>query len=520
MSAFMTRLGRPRGLKMFADWTDRIAAGAVPPAPPRPQGIERNVVITMWNWGDQYGLIHDEMSTDRRNPTLNANGKVYGVDWTNDWFLITDPVEHVSTRLKIPTRADRATMPGLRPTGFQPYRYFDMKAVWENPAGPHNPMMDATGRVWITTSIRAPANPAFCKEGSANRFAQYYPLARSGKQAGYFDPRTQQFTLIDTCFGTHHLQFAEDADNTLYFSDPGGTAVGWLNTKMYDQTRDEQKSQGWCPTVIDTNGDGTITKPWNEPIAGRATGDEDTAASRVGTFDPTRDTRLNVGSYGVIVNPVDQSLWGATDEVEVPGQIFRLERGSNPPLTCRTERYMLPKEIAYRPRGIDVDRNGIIWTALAGSAQLARFDRRQCKTMSGPGIVEGRQCDEGWTFYKQPGPTFAGTDVGTEFNYYNWVDQFNTLGLGNNVPIANGSASDSLLAFKPDTKEWVVMRVPYPMGFHSRGVDGRIDDPKGGWKGRGIYAAYGADAAWHVEGGPNEKGNLVKFQIRPDPIAR
>src|SRR5438093_4889960 len=37
----------PRGLKMYADWTDRIAAGAIPPTPPRPQGVERNVVITM-----------------------------------------------------------------------------------------------------------------------------------------------------------------------------------------------------------------------------------------------------------------------------------------------------------------------------------------------------------------------------------------------------------------------------------------------------------------------------------------
>jgi hypothetical protein len=58
------------------------------------------------------------------------------------------------------------------------------------------------------------------------------------------------------------------------------------------------------------------------------------------------------------------------------------------------------------------------------------------------------------------------------------------------------------------------------MGFHARGMDGRIDDPKAGWKGRGVYATYGADAHWHIEGGPEEKGNLVKFQIRPDPLAR
>src|SRR5688500_4719072 len=63
----------PRTLRMFADWTDRIAAGEVPPAPPRPQGIERNVVITMWDWADPKAYLHDLVSTDRRNPTLNAN---------------------------------------------------------------------------------------------------------------------------------------------------------------------------------------------------------------------------------------------------------------------------------------------------------------------------------------------------------------------------------------------------------------------------------------------------------------
>jgi hypothetical protein len=522
MAAFLTRFGRERALKMFADWTDRIAAGEVPAAPARPRGTERNVVITMWNWNDQYGMVHDEIATDRRNPRLNANGKIYAVDWTNDWLIWADPINHLAERVKIPLRGARATMGGLRQTGFVDFRYFGSKPVWDNPAGPHNPMLDEHGRVWITTTIRASANPSHCKEG--NKFAEYFPLERSGKQAGYYDPKTKEFVLIDTCFGTHHLQFSEDANDTLVFSNPGGNHVGWIDTKRYDQTRDEQGAQGWCPTVLDTNGDGKITKPWNEPARGgrgnRPIGDEEAASTRVGTFDPKLDTRVDVGAYGIIVNPVDQSIWGSTDEVEVPGQIFRLERGANPPETCKAERYYLPKELGYRPRGIDVDRNGVIWTALAGSAQMASFDRRKCKVLNGPSTADGLHCKEGWTFYKQPGDAYKGTDIGAEFNYYNWVDQFNTLGLGANIPIANGSGSDSLLALKPDTKEWVVLRVPYPMGFHSRGMDGRIDDPNAGWKGRGVYATYGADAHWHIEGGPEEKGNLVKFQIRPDPLAR
>jgi hypothetical protein len=104
--------------------------------------------------------------------------------------------------------------------------------------------------------------------------------------------------------------------------------------------------------------------------------------------------------------------------------------------------------------------------------------------------------------------------------YYNWVDQFDVLGLGRNVPIATGSGSESLLALLPDTGKWIVMHVPYPMGFYHRGVDGRIDDPKAGWKGRGLWANYGQYTPWHEEGGKGTKSKAVKFQLRPSPLAK
>src|ERR1043166_6156849 len=69
MSGGLNALGRERALSMFAAWTDRIAPGELPPAPPRPQGIERNVVITQWDWADPKAYLHDEVSTDRRNTT-------------------------------------------------------------------------------------------------------------------------------------------------------------------------------------------------------------------------------------------------------------------------------------------------------------------------------------------------------------------------------------------------------------------------------------------------------------------
>ncbi len=509
MYSFITRFGRERALDMLVDWTNGIAAGEAPPAPPRPQGIERNVVLTMWNWGNNVAFVHDEIATDKRNPRVNANGPLYGVDIGNDFLLVTDTAEHRSEMIKIPLRDDDPKVPSMFATeGFKPWRDFGAEAVWNDPANPHNPMIDAVGRVWLTTRIRHPNNPDWCRAGSGNRYAQYFPLERAGRHTGYYDPEADDFELIDTCYGTHHLQFAEDDQDTLYFSG-GGPVIGWLDTQRYDATGDEQLAQGWCPTVIDTNGDGVITKPWNEPVPRGSREDA--------PFDPALDTRVLVGAYGVIANPLDDAVWIVSDDF--PGRMLRLERGDDPPASCISELYTVPVEKGYRTRGLDVDRDGVLWTALAGSSHFASFDRSKCTVFGGPEVRDGRQCDEGWSFYKVPGPNFRDTNIGTDFHYYNWVDQFNTLGLGENVPIANGSSSDSLLALDPDTGEWTILRVPYPLGFHSRGLDGRIDDPDAGWKGRGVYATYGADAAWHVEGGPVEPGNLVKFQIRPDPLA-
>ena len=508
MNGGMNRFGRERGLRMFADWTDRIAGGEVPPTPPRPSGIERNLVLTMWDWGKPTAYIHDEIVTDKRNPQVNANGPVYSVDAGHGTLVITDPNTNASTELTIPVRVDPETLVSRFPsTQLQPSFYYGDDLLWgvgpNERSDPHNPM---------TSTVRGRQAPEWCGEGSDHPSAKYYPLSRSGRHASYFDPAAQKFVLIDTCFGTHHLQFGEDPDDTLWFSG-SGNVVAWLNTRLYDETGDERAAQGWCPKVLDTNADGEITRPWNEP--GEA-------------IDPTRDTRVGGGFYGVIANPIDHTVWGA-ETGPFPGRLVRLDRGDNPPETCIAEVYeppsiqnpdMDPSKTGFAPRGIDVDRSGVIWTALSGSGHMASFDRTKCRVLNGPEAT-GQHCPEGWTLYPTPGPQMKGvTDPGSgDFHYYNWVDQFNTLGLGENIPIANGSGSDSLLALQPDTGEWVVLRIPYPLGFFSRGLDGRIDDPNAGWKGRGLWANYGGNFNWHIEGGKGTPSKMVHFQLRPHPLA-
>ncbi|HMC58958.1 MAG TPA: carboxypeptidase-like regulatory domain-containing protein [Candidatus Solibacter sp.] len=499
------QLGKDRALAMFADWTSRIAAGELPPAPPRPQGVERNVVITEWDWANPKAYLHDEISTDKRNPTVNANGLLYGApELSTDNIPVLDPVHHTVSQVKMTVRDPNTPAPG-KP--LQPSPYWGDEAIWDSQANMHNPMFDEKGRVWFTSVIRPPDNPAYCKEGSSQPSAKLFPVNRSGRQLAMYDPKTKQVTLIDTCFGTHHLQFAEDANQTLWTSSGGGgDVVGWLNTKMFDETHDERKSQGWTALILDTNGNGKrddYVEP-DQPV------------------DPAKDKRISGAFYGVTVSPADGSIWGST--LGFPGHIVRINPGPNPPATALSEVYELPwnnpnaKVQGFSPRGLDIDRNGVVWTPLA-SGHFASFDRRKCKVLNGP-TATGQHCPEGWTLYPFPAPQLKGvTDSGSaEASYYDWVDQFDTFGLGANVPIATGNGEDALLALV--NGKFVTLRVPYPIGFFAKGLDGRIDDPKTGWKGKGLWSTYATRTVFHVEGGKGTSSKVLHFQLRPDPLAR
>ena len=492
MSQAVSVLGRARGLQMYADWTDRIGAGEVPSAPPRPQGLERNLVLTMWDWGGPATFAHDELTSDKRNPTANAYGPIYGVDWGNDGFLTIDPLEHTATERRIPV-LDPKVPPGKAQSMPVPSPYWGEQLYWYDPAITNHAAMDSKGRIWMSSRFRLSENqPAFC---ASHPSAALAPQPQSFRQIQYFDPRTQQFTQVDICFDVHHVQFANDADETLYGNGPFSGAIGWVRTRVLDETGNVGAAQGWCKPYIDVNQDGRV--------------------------DPKVDREIQTaGIYSVIPHPTDGSVWGAVIG-PMPGRIVRLD-----PKTCVGEAYEPPFDPAsgiasYSPRGIDVDSNGVIWTALAGSGHLASFDRRKCKVLSGPAAVDGQHCREGWTLHPVPGPRFKNVrgDIAADFQYYNFVDRYDTLGLGADVPLANGTTSDSLLVLRPDGS-WLVLRVPYPLGFLSRGMDGRIDDPKAGWKGRGVYADYGPNAVWHVEGGLGTKSAVVKFQLRPNPLAK
>jgi len=503
----MDRVAKQLGgvpLKYYGEWTDRIAKGELPTAkPPRPQGVERNVVVTLWEWGTEKTFLHDLISSDRRKPSVNPYGPLYGsAEYSSDDIPILDPKTHTVTNFRMTVLNDgvkESFGPPFHATALDkplaPSPYWGEEKIWSQKANNHNGMIDDKGRVWFAANVRGEQNPAFCKKGSDHPSAQAFPIELSQRQVSMLEPKTMKYTLIDTCFGTHHPQFGYDADNTVWFSGSGPVA-GWLNTRIYDETGDAIKAQGWAPWVLDTNGNGKVddyTEPGKPQEAGK-------------------DTRVaGSGPYAVMPHPTDGSVWYTFNVFAGTAGYIRFD-----PKTKLSEFYALPPGYVGL-RGGDIDRNGVLWGSGSNGGFIS-FDRRKCKgPLNGPNAT-GNHCPEGFAYHRFPGPGHAGFEKNSaEASYYTWVDHHNTLGLGENIPIATGNLNGGFIALKDG--KMVMLRIPYPLGFFAKGLDGRIDDANAGWKGRGLWSTSGDRTPWLMEGGKGSKPRAVHIQVRPNPLA-
>ena len=359
--------------KYFGDWTDRIAKGELPKAkPPRPEGEERNIVITSWEWSKPDKYLHDLISSDRRNPTVNAYGPLYGSpEYSTDNMPILDPKTNKVSFFKMPVRDPAMPVslgPGhagaVTPTADSPY--WAGEVLWDTRANNHNSMFDKQGRIWLAATVRGMDNPDWCKKGSSNPYAKVFPIDKSPRQLAMLDPKTMKYDFIDTCFGTHHPQFGYDADNTLWLSGTGPVA-GWINTKVWDETHDAQKAVGWTPFIVDTNGNGK-RDDYTEPGQPADTG---------------KDTRITGGSgpYAVMPNPKDGSIWYTVGVFGGQAGFMRFD-----PKTQLSEFFAMPKP-GVGVRGGDIDANGVAW----GS----EFERppRQLRSQSVQGPAQRSKCD-------------------------------------------------------------------------------------------------------------------------------
>ena len=246
--------------------------------------------------------------------------------------------------------------------------------------------------------------------------------------------------------------------------------------------------------MLDTNGNGKL--------------DPGSSPGSLETRSAISDWRS--ASTPIMPNPADGSIWGSV-AFRYPGALVRFD-----PRTRLSEIYNVPAP-GFGVRGADIDRNGVVWVSLA-SGHLGEFDRRKCKgPLNGP-TATGDHCPEGWSFHRLPGPGFVNVpQMSVESSYYTWVDQHDTLGLGANVPIATGNLFDGVHALVDG--QFVTLRIPYPLDFYAKGIEGRIDDaPRAGRD-----AASGSRAATGRPGTRKEARAanrlVVHFQLRPSPLA-
>ena len=349
--------------KYYGEWTDRVAKGELPKdKPARPQGVERNVVVTSWEWGTEKTFVHDLISSDRRKPTVNAYGPLFGSpEYSSDDIPILDPKTHKVSTFRMTVldpNGPESFGPPFHATAMakptMPSPYWGDEKIWSQRSNNHNGMFDGKGRVWFAAAVRGNDNPAFCRAGSDHPSAKVFPLERSGRQASMLDPKTMKYTMIDTCFGTHHPQFGYDADDTLWFSGTGPVA-GWINTAEFDKTGDAVKAQGWAPLVLDISGNGKLDE-WTEPGKPQ---------------EPGKDMRIaGSGSYAVMPHPTDGSVWYAQNVFAGPPGFLRFD-----PKTKLSEFYAVPKDM-IGVRGGDIDKDGVLWGS-GSNGTLVSFDRQE-----------------------------------------------------------------------------------------------------------------------------------------------
>ena len=349
--------------------------------------------------------------------------------------------------------------------------------IWNSQTSVHNPMLDQDGRVWLTARIRPPQTPAFCQKGSDHPSAKLFPMdtARRGKPRCTIRRPTSSRTSISASPPTTWP--SPRTPTTRCGSRPAARARRWSagsTPRSSSRPATRRPRKAGAPFILDTNGNGKRDEGYVEPNQ---------------PVDPSKDKRIIAGLYGIGYDPNDGTIWGSV--LSMPGGVIHVIPGDNPPATTLSEYYEVPFNEpkaavnGFGPRGMDIDRKGVVWIPLA-SGHMASFDRKKCKgPLNGPTIANGRHCPEGWTLHQFPGPQFEGLNEpgAVQSSYYTWVDQFDTFGLGKDVPMATGNMSDSLEALVDG--KFVTLRVPYPMGFHAKGLDGRIDDAERRLEGQG-----------------------------------
>ena len=243
MYANTNRFGRDRVLKMFADWTDRIAGGEIPQAPPRPQGVERNFVVTVWDWATR-SRVFPRRGGERQ---AQSDGQCQRAGLRRAREQLGQHDDPGSDAAQVHAGEDpgarREARSRSRPRSASPRRTGARRSTGR--AESSDTATSWTRRDALGTP-RVPARPPRSRPSARRaRRIRRPSCSRSTTADGstrFTTRTTKQWTIVDTCFGTFHLNFAHDANNTIWSGNGG--VVGWVNTKVLDETQRPAEGTG------------------------------------------------------------------------------------------------------------------------------------------------------------------------------------------------------------------------------------------------------------------------------------
>ena len=240
--------------------------------------------------------------------------------------------------------------------------------------------------------------------------------------------------------------------------------------------------------------------------------------------DPTKDKRVVTAFYGVAPEPNGDAVWGSV--LGMPGSVVRLTLGSNPPETALAEVYDVPfNESEGVGLGLCAARHGRGQQQCGVDGALER-PVRELRSPQVQGSAQ-RTDRDGRALPRRLGVLYASRARTSRAGSIPPARRARTT---TSSIASTCSASARTFRLRPATNrkrilalvdgKFLTFRVPYPMGYYGKGLDGRIDDPKGGWKGKGLWATYATRAPFHAEGGKGTLSKALKFQVRPNPLSK
>ena len=380
----------------YGDWTDRVAKGELPFAkPPRPQGVERNIVVTLRDWMNEKQYLHDLIASDRRNPDRERERPALRIARVQLGHAADSRSgrEHGDDVQGAGARSGDAAQSRARACGRRSIRCSRRRTG----------AASASGRRASTTTTRcsgATADcgwPRPCAATTIRRGARPARIIRRRRRSRWIARsatsrcsirRRRSTRSSRRATRTHHPQFGYDANDTLWTSG-GGPVVGWLNTKMFDRDRRRGEVAGL---------DGADSRHQRQRQARRLHRARSADRSDEGPAHQLAVLRGDAESGRRIDLGLDARLSRARSCVSCPDRIRPRPRSPRS-TTCRCP--------ASARAARDIDSKGVVWVSL-GSGHIGSFDRRKCKgPLNGPKAT-GDHCPEGWSFYKYPGPGLPG----------------------------------------------------------------------------------------------------------------